>query len=108
MIELTPPAAREIRRWQNSHRRDGSYLRLGIRSGGCSGLYYTLELTDTSWESDRTHESQGIRVLVDSCDEPRVRDLKLDYAEDLMGGGFRFSNPDAVNPCSCGLSFSVG
>lgn len=107
MIELTPPAAREIRRWQKSHPGSGRYVRLGIREGGCSGLYYTLELTDTTATGDRTHESQGISIVVDGNSAPACQDLKVDYAEDLMGGGFRFTNPKARNPCSCGLSFSV-
>jgi iron-sulfur cluster assembly protein len=107
MIELTPPAAREIRRWQNSHRLGGSYIRLGIGTGGCSGLYYRVELTDTVTEGDHTYESQGIPILVDGNSEVRLRGLKVDYAEDLMGGGFRFTNPNTKNSCSCGLSFSV-
>jgi iron-sulfur cluster assembly accessory protein len=107
MVQLSPAAAREIRRWQNSHRHGESYLRVGIRPGGCSGLYYTLELTNSPAESDRTRESQGIRLLVDGNHETTLENLKLDYAEDLMGGGFRFINPATANPCSCGLSFTL-
>jgi iron-sulfur cluster assembly protein len=105
MIELSPSAAREIQRWQKSH-QSGSYLRLRVKNGGCSGLYYTLELSDTRVESDRDHESQGMRIVIDEQSQPYLRELKVDYAEDLMGGGFRFINPNAKNSCGCGLSFS--
>jgi iron-sulfur cluster assembly protein len=107
MIHLTPAAANEIRRLQQSRQQNNSSFRLGIQAGGCSGLYYTLELTEKTQPSDRHYESQGIPILIDENSAPYLEELKLDYAEDLMGGGFRFSNPQASNGCSCGLSFKI-
>jgi iron-sulfur cluster assembly protein len=107
MIELSPAAAQEIQRWSQSHPHSGDYLRLAIKTGGCSGLYYCLELTDIQTENDRLYQSQGINVLVAASSDRYLQTLKLDYSEDLMGGGFRFTNPNAQNPCGCGLSFSI-
>ena len=106
MIELTPAAAKEIRRMQASRQQQDSYFRLGVKQGGCSGLYYTLELCDTQLESDHLHQLEGISLLIDEPSLAYLQQLRLDYAEDLMGGGFRFHNPQASTPCSCGLSFA--
>jgi iron-sulfur cluster assembly accessory protein len=107
MIELSPAAAREIERWSQSRRLGGSYLRLAVKNGGCSGLHYHLELTDIAGENDRFYQSQGINILVDPDSDRYLQILKLDYSEDLMGGGFRFTNANTQNTCGCGLSFSA-
>ncbi|MFM7580654.1 MAG: HesB/IscA family protein, partial [Microcystaceae cyanobacterium] len=82
------------------------YFRLGIKPGGCATWYYTLDLVREVTDSDREFESQGITILVDETSFPFLENVKLDYAEDLMGGGFRFNNPQATH-CSCGLSFRL-
>lgn len=106
MIELTPAAIKEIKRMQSSRQKPDSYFRLGVKKGGCSGLYYNLELCDTKLESDRLYQLNGIALVIDEPSLPHCEQLRLDYAEDLMGGGFRFQNPQITNPCSCGLSFA--
>ena len=107
-IHLSEAAAKEIRRRQSSSQQPGSYFRLGVKEGGCCGLYYTLDLTEKIQERDCTYQSQGISILVDQQSVPYLQNLKLDYAEDLMGGGFRFENPQSSQTCSCGLSFAIG
>jgi iron-sulfur cluster assembly accessory protein len=106
MIDLSQAAANEIKRLQESCQQIGSYFRIGVKAGGCSGLYYTLELSATPQAGDCLYESQGISIIVDAESESYLQTLKLDYAEDLMGGGFRFQNPNASTTCGCGLSFS--
>jgi iron-sulfur cluster assembly protein len=106
MIELSTAAAQEVQRWSQSHPDSGNYLRLGVKVGGCSGLHYTLELTNLHTATDRIYQSQGINILVDLDSDRYLPALKLDYSEDLMGGGFRFTNPHAQNTCGCGLSFN--
>lgn len=106
MIQLTPVAAQEIQRIRASRQQSEDYLRLGVKQGGCSGLYYTLDLSQTVSPSDRRYESEGIPILVDEMSDIYLQNLKLDYGEDLMGGGFRFHNPKTESTCSCGLSFT--
>ena len=106
MIYLSKTAANEVKRLQKSRGQFNSYFRLGVKSGGCADFFYTLDLTEASLSGDRVIESEDIKILVDEASLPYLENLKLDYAEDLMGGGFRFSNPNATNPCSCGLSFA--
>ncbi|MBD2312101.1 iron-sulfur cluster assembly accessory protein [Desertifilum sp. FACHB-1129] len=106
MIHLSPSAASEIRRLQ-ANAPSRSYLRLGVQSGGCAGWAYTIDFDAQMRSSDRALESQGIALLVDEQHWLYLKDLILDYSEDLMGGGFRFTNPNATQTCGCSHSFTV-
>lgn len=107
MIHLSISAANEIRRLQHSRSLKESYFRVAVQPGGCAGLYYTFELSQTPQAGDRLCTSQEINILIAGESEPLLRELHLDYAEDLMGGGFRFHNPKASSTCGCGLSFTL-
>ena len=107
MIQITPAAVKEVQRMQSSRQQVGNYFRLRVRKGGCSGLYYVFELSETRQENDYLYQLEGILILIDQSSLPYLEGLRLDYAEDLMGGGFRFSNPQVAVTCSCGLSFTV-
>ena len=109
-IDLSPAAAREIKRIF-SNRHSNSSLRLAVKSGGCSGLYYDLKIEDNRSDrepapGDRVIKIDDICFLVDSQSWKYVEHLKLDYSEDLMGGGFRFHHPAIANFCGCGISFA--
>ncbi len=110
MVEISEAAAKEINRIKLSRQQPDTYLRVEVKSGGCSGLFYNLTLEPSSVESqeqsDYHYHSNGISILVDAQSEQYIQNLKLDYSEDLMGGGFRFQNPEATNTCGCGLSFA--
>ena len=106
-IHLTQTAIEEIRRMQRQRQQPDSFFRLGVQPGGCKEFYYTLALNEAAQPSDNCYESQGISILVDEVSASYINGLQLDYAEDLMGGGFRFDNPNAVQTCSCGLSFTT-
>lgn len=107
MIYLSSTAKQEVKRWQAARRKPNSRLRLGVQTGGCSGLYYTLELDETLKADDRVYEQDELAVVVDPSSDHYLQGLTLDYSEDLMGGGFRFTNPQATATCGCGHSFSV-
>jgi iron-sulfur cluster assembly accessory protein len=107
MITITPTALQEIQRIQNSRQQKNSYFRISVKDGGCSGLIYSLNLEKTSQENDHLSEYQGLKVIIDPKTLPLIENLKLDYSEDLMGGGFRFQNPQAQKNCNCGQSFSL-
>ncbi|BFM40985.1 iron-sulfur cluster assembly accessory protein [Synechocystis sp. LKSZ1] len=107
MIHLTPTAAQEIKRLQQSRGQHKSSFRLGVQAGGCAGLYYTLDLINEFAETDLEFESEGIAIAIPEAVAHYVQNLRVDYAEDLMGGGFRFSNPNASKTCSCSLSFQL-
>jgi iron-sulfur cluster assembly protein len=107
MINLSKAAIGEIRRLQLSRKKPEARLRLGVQTGGCESLYYIIDFDDTMNSGDRLYECDGVAVIVDEASFPYISELTLDYSEDLMGGGFRFHNPQAISSCGCGNSFRV-
>jgi iron-sulfur cluster assembly protein len=107
MITLSKAAINEIKRLQLKRQNPDAKLRLGVQKGGCADLYYTMDFDEAVKEGDRISECDGISVIVDGQSCEYIVDLSLDYSEDLMGGGFRFHNPKALESCGCGNSFRV-
>jgi iron-sulfur cluster assembly accessory protein len=107
MIELTPAALSEIKRMQQSRNQPQSAFRLGVAQGGCAGYHYTFALCDRKTDNDQQTKIDDLSILIDIASQPYLNNLRLDYAEDLMGGGFRFQNPTVSSPCNCGLSFAA-
>lgn len=106
MINISSSAIHEIRRLQAKFANPELLFRLQVEPGGCSGWIYKLNF-DTPTQSDRVYQSNGIDILVDPSSLKYLDGLNLDYSEDLMGGAFRFHNPNAVVFCGCGNSFST-
>lgn len=106
MIHLSRAAANEVNRLQSRCPNPIARFRLGVKSGGCSGFYYTLQFDETQPE-DQLLSCDGIEILINTQDLAYVDGLALDYSEDLMGGGFRFHNSNAAQHCGCGNSFSI-
>jgi iron-sulfur cluster assembly protein len=106
MIHLSQAAASEIGRLK-SKQQSNILFRLAVKPGGCSGWFYDMSFDETVKIGDRVFDSNGIQVVVDAESLDYVNDLALDYSEDLMGGGFRFHNPQAIATCGCGNSFST-
>lgn len=107
MIHLSPAAVREIKRLQSKCQNKDAQFRLSVEVGGCSGLYYTLAFEQEVKPDDRLFESNSIAVVVDTQSLSYINGTTLDYSEDLMGGAFRFHNPNAEQSCGCGHSFSI-
>jgi iron-sulfur cluster assembly accessory protein len=111
MVNISPAAVAEIKRIKLNRKIPDAYLRLVVKSGGCLDFFYDLqfeskiEIAHQTNKSDRLIEVDGISLLVDTQSWKYVEFLKLDYAEDLMGGGFRFNNPQNHKTCGCGISF---
>jgi len=86
-------------------------LRMGVRNGGCSGLSYVMDFStaDDIGEEDEVddYEKEGIQCVVDAKSLLYLYGLQLDYSEELIGGGFKFFNPNAEESCGCGSSFGV-
>ena len=85
----------------------GTYLRIKITGGGCNGLSYKMKFVEQGKDNDILVESSGQSVLVDSKTALYLRGTTLDYSNKLVGGGFKFSNPNAKASCSCGESFNL-
>lgn len=107
MIQLSPSAANEVKRLKSKRQESELRLRLGVQSSGCSGLSYAMGLDHQLQTDDQVYESDGIQIVVDAASLNYLEGLVIDYSEDLMGGGFRFHNPNAGQTCGCGNSFSL-
>ncbi len=87
--------------------KEGDCLRVAISGGGCNGLSYKLKFEPEPKKGDILVRSGGVRVLIDTKSALYLKGMVLDYSHAMVGGGFRFSNPNAKASCSCGESFSV-
>lgn len=106
MIYLSPTAINEIERLK-SKQPSNILFRLRVKSGGCADWFYDLAFDTTVQPQDQVLELQNLCVIIDPESLNYINELSLDYSEDLMGGGFRFHNPQATSTCSCGNSFSI-
>lgn len=87
-----------------------SYLRMGVKAGGCSGMSYVMDFIadDAVTEDDYVEEfDNGIKCAIDPKSMLYLYGLHLDYSDELIGGGFKFSNPNSETSCGCGKSFNV-
>jgi len=84
-----------------------SFIRVGVRGGGCSGLSYELGFDNQIQEGDKVFEDNGIKVVVDKKSFLYLVGTTLDYSGGLNGKGFVFNNPNASRTCGCGESFAV-
>ena len=110
-ISITDRAADRIKQIREEQQiPDEAKLRVGVVSGGCSGLTYDLEFdTDISngENEDQEFEEKGVKLVVDMRSFLYLSGTQLDYTEGLDGEGFHFHNPNANRTCSCGESFSI-
>lgn len=83
------------------------FVRVGVKSGGCSGLAYDLKFDKSQNESDKLFEDNGIKIIVDTKSFLYLIGTTLDYSGGLNGSGFVFKNPNANRTCGCGESFSL-
>ncbi|QRG05299.1 iron-sulfur cluster assembly accessory protein [Xanthobacter dioxanivorans] len=85
----------------------GTFLRLSVEGGGCSGFSYKYDVTREQTEDDLVIEKEGAKIVVDRLSLDYIKGSQLDYKADLMGSAFKISNPLATAKCGCGSSFAV-
>lgn len=83
------------------------YIRVGVKSGGCSGLEYMLGFDNKQNETDQIFEDNGIKIVVEKKSILYLAGTTLEYSGGLNGKGFIFNNPNASRTCGCGESFSL-
>ncbi|PID68465.1 MAG: iron-sulfur cluster assembly accessory protein [Flavobacteriales bacterium] len=83
------------------------FIRVGVKSGGCSGLSYQLKFDREKLENDKVFEDNNIKIIVDKKSFLYLAGTTLDYSGGLNGSGFVFKNPNANRTCGCGESFSL-
>jgi iron-sulfur cluster assembly accessory protein len=112
-ILITDPAMRQLATLMQQQGAN-KVLRVGVRSGGCSGMSYTMDFIDADGirEDDEVYvyEPSGapsFRVVSDPKSLLYIYGMQLDFSTALIGGGFNFTNPNASQTCGCGSSFAV-
>lgn len=80
-------------------------LRVFVSGGGCSGLQYGMALEAEARPYDNVVERNGVKVFIDPTSMMYLNQATIDYEDNLMGGGFKIENPNAVSSCGCGHSF---
>lgn len=106
-VTLTEGAAEQILGLLEREGKKDAALRVFVQGGGCSGLNYGMAIDDSVEEGDFVFQSHGVKVVVDPLSINYIRGASVDYVEDMMGGGFKIDNPNAVRSCGCGSSFST-
>jgi len=84
-----------------------SFIRVGVKGGGCSGLSYVLDFDSELKPGDQEFEDKGIKIVCDKKSLLYLLGTELDHSDGLNGKGFEFRNPNAQRVCGCGESFSV-
>ncbi len=106
LVRLTEPAGTKVRALI-AREHQGDYLRVAISGGGCNGLSYKLKFAPAPKRGDILVRTGGAAVLVDPKTALYLKGTTVDFSDKLLGGGFKFANPNAKASCSCGESFSV-
>jgi iron-sulfur cluster assembly protein len=108
VIVITEKAMKQLKTLK-ANKGDDACLRMGVRAGGCSGMSYIMDLISQAdvAEEDHVEDYEGIKCVVDPKSLMFLYGLQLDFSDELIGGGFKFSNPNAEANCGCGKSFSV-
>ena len=101
-IKFTDNALKQI---QNllSKKDKGSFFRIAIKGGGCSGFQYEFTFEQSKNEDDLTFQN----ILIDKTSADLLKDSEVDYVSELMGESFKISNPQTKSACGCGVSFSL-
>lgn len=105
-VVISDTAVPQIRRLLERKGKPGSFLRIGVKGGGCSGLEYLFALDEVEREGDFVWELDGVVIRLDPKSAKFLDGAALVYTGNLMGGGFAFENPNAERSCGCGTSFT--
>lgn len=106
-VTLLPSAAAKLKAILAERNLSTHGLRVFVSGGGCSGMQYGMAIEKEAGEFDAVFEQEGVRVFVDPTSMMYMGGATIDYVDNLMGGGFRIDNPNAVSTCGCGHSFKT-
>lgn len=108
MITISNSAQEYIRQqMEKEGHGEGSFVRVGVKGGGCSGLSYEMKFDTEMKEADQVFEDKGVKLVVEMKSLLYLYGTELDYSSGLNGKGLFFNNPNASRTCACGESFAV-
>lgn len=107
LMSLTDAAAERVKHLMSTRPDPATGLRIGVRTGGCSGMAYSMDFTLDKEPLDEVVEEKGVTLFVDSKALMFLIGTEMDYVEDKLQSGFVFNNPNEKGRCGCGESFHV-
>lgn len=107
LMSLTGRAIEQVKTLLDKRGRPSVGIRIGVKSGGCSGLKYFIEYADEKGQYDEVIQTEGITVLIDPKALMYLVGSEMDYVSEQFKSGFTFSNPNEKGKCGCGSSFNV-
>ncbi len=109
MIKVSETAKKKVIELmqEDGYNQASDYVRVGVKSGGCSGLSYDLKFDKENQEGDKVFIDNDVRIIVDKKSFLYLIGTTLEYSGGLNGTGFVFNNPNANRTCGCGESFSL-
>lgn len=108
MITISENAKKYIHQLMEKEGHPGdSFVRVGVKGGGCSGLAYEMKFDQEMRENDQVFEDKGVKLVVEMKSLLYLYGTELDYSGGLNGKGLYFNNPNASRTCACGESFAV-
>ncbi len=105
-ISINPNVLKPFESIKKKKNLDKLIVRVGVRGGGCSGLEYVCKIDNQSKESDYSYFYQDIQFICDPKSAEFLSGSELFWDSSLLGGGFKFKNPNAKRSCGCGTSFT--
>ena len=106
-ITVTEAAVKRLNSVMSSDGKEGYFLRMSVKGGGCSGMPYNMDFENKKSELDKEFKSNGLTIICDLKSWLYLKDIIVDYSDDLLNGGFKIKNPNADRTCGCGTSFSA-
>lgn len=106
-MNMTSQAIERAKNILKENNKEDHGLRVGVTTGGCSGLSYKMDFEEKPTEKDRVLEFDGLKVFVDPKAFLYLQNVEIGWHSDMMTSTFTFTNPDAKSTCGCGTSFSV-
>ncbi|TFH49139.1 MAG: iron-sulfur cluster assembly accessory protein [Lysobacterales bacterium] len=105
-VMLTDTAAERVKRYL-TERGAGAGLRIGIKTTGCSGFAYVVDIADEIATDDQVFESHGVKVIVGTDNLSFLDGTTIDFSREGLNEGFSYDNPNVKSLCGCGESFGV-
>ena len=106
-ITVTGKAVQQLKTAMKAAGDENQILRMSVEGGSCSGMTYQMDFDDQQSEFDKVFESNGLKIVCDLKSWLYLKDIEVDYSDDLLNGGFQIKNPNADRTCGCGTSFSA-
>ena len=106
-IIVTKKAVKRLKAVMNSEGKEDHVLRMSVEGGGCSGMSYKMDFDMAQGDFDKVFETNGLKVVCDLKSWLYLKNVTVDYSDDMLTGGFKIKNPNAERTCGCGTSFSA-